>query len=289
MKLWKYVQGEPYMINPRLGVLALQALNPHARRKESHTMPTRSAMARHMAWVRGHKTNAKARRNPRHYYHRRHRRNPYPMAGTVAALNPHRRHYRHNPVANPRRPRHYRRNPAEISQGRQMFGLPPIQPVLWATAGFAATAMVQGFVDTLVPASMKTNPDGTPSLMVKYFEIAASIIGVTMLGKQFLGRGQAALLGIGGGVYAAGQIVHDLLPNVIPGMHAYTPLRSYTPLRGVGRSIPYVGRSMPHLAQYNTAASMPQLAAPSHGALNDAYFAADGAMNVAASRFRRFA
>jgi hypothetical protein len=160
-----------------------------------------------------------------------------------------------------------------------MFGLPPLMPIVWGTAGLAGTAMITGFVDTLVPASMKTNTDGTPNLITKYIEIAGSIIAVTWIGKSFLGRGPAALLGIGGGIYAATQLAHDFAPNLIPGMHAYTPLKAYTPLRPgstMGRSIQSAG------------GAMPQLAAPDHGAENNANFAANGGMHLVGSRFRRF-
>jgi hypothetical protein len=283
-RLWKVVDGEPYMINPRLGILglqALQALNPKGRKMARH----RRSGARHMAWVRSFRKSNTRRR------HARRRRNPYPMAGTVAGiLNPRRR--RRGRKHNPRR-RHYRRNPVSVRSVRGMMGLPPLMPVVWSTAGFAATAAVQGFIDTLVPASFKTNADGTPNMITKYAEIAASIVVVTWGGKMLLGSGPSTFLGIGGGVYAVQTVVHDFLPGVIPGMHAYTPLKAYTPLHpssslsGMGRSIDSAGGGMPGLALRR---GMPGLAlsAPDHGAMNNANFAADGAMDMAPARFRRF-
>lgn len=224
-------------------------------------MAKRSRGARHMAWVRS--------------FRRKRKHNPYPMAGTVAALNPRRRrkhHRKHNP--------HRRRRNPVMREARGMFGLPPLMPIVWGTAGLAGTAMIQGFLDTLVPVSMKTNTDGTPNLLTKYVEIAGSIIAITWIGKSVLGRGPAALLGIGGGIYAATQLAHDFAPGMIPGMHAYTPLRAYTALRpgsSMGRSIRSAG------------GGMPQLAAPDHGAANTPDFAAHGGMNLVGSRFRRFA
>lgn len=263
MRLWKRVDGEPYMINPRLGVLALQALNPKGRSMAKHYG------ARHMAWVRSFRK--KNRGGRKHKSHRKH--NPYPMAGTVAALaNHHRRHRKHNPP---------------MLRG---LGLPPMMPVVWGAGGFMATAMVQGFVDTLVPASVGT---AATSPMVKYLEIAASIVIVTYAAKTFLGGGAAAFAAVGGGIFAIQQAVHDFLPGVIPGMHSYTPLKSYTPIRrssnlGMGAVIESAGGMMPQLA---TRDGMPQLAAmraPDQGFKDSANFAADGGMNITAERFRRF-
>lgn len=225
-------------------------------------MAKRSRSARHMAWVRS--------------FRRKRKHNPYPMAGTVAALNPRRRRHRKH---NPRHHRRHRRNPV-MSQARGMFGLPPLMPIVWGAAGFSGTAMIQGFVDTLVPVSMKTNADGTPNMITKYVEIAGSIIAVSWIGKAVLGRGPAALLGIGGGIYAIQQLAHDFAPGIVPGMHAYTPLKSYTPLRPgstMGRSVRSAG------------GGFPQLAAPDHGAANTPDFAAHGGMNLVGARFRRFA
>ena len=265
MRTWKFVDGEPYMINPRLGVLALQALNPKRRRN----MAKRKHGARHMAWVRSFRKNAHRK------HHRKHRRNPYPLAGTVAALgNPHRRR------------KHHKRNPFTFS--RSSLGLPPIMPVVFGAGGFIATAAVQGFVDTLVPVSWKTNADGTPNLMTKYGEILVSIFIVSFAGKMAFGKQDTTNIAVGGGIYALQQAAHDFAPNMIPGMHAYTPLKAYTPLHPsstMGRSIESAGGAFPQLA---TRASMRQLASPDHGARNNANFAADGGMMLVSSRFRRF-
>jgi hypothetical protein len=266
MRLWKRVDGEPYMINPRLGVLALQALNPKRRKKMAH----RHYGARHMAWVRSFRKKNRSRRSYR-------RRNPYPMAGVVSA------------IGNYRRRHHYKHNPSISGIARGTLGLPPLMPVVYGAGGFIGTAMVQGFVDTLVPATWKVNSDGSPSMIAKYGEIAASIGITTFASKMILGRGASAMAAVGGGIYALQQAVHDFLPGAIPGMHSYTPLKSYTPLRpssAMGRGIETAGGQFPQLA---TRASMPQLAARDIGAKKSAGFADDGGMNVVAQRFRRFA
>jgi hypothetical protein len=260
MRTWKIIDGEPYMINPRLGVLALQALNPKRRTMAKHYG------ARHMAWVRSFRKKNRSHR-------RKHRRNPYPMAGTVAALNPRRHRRKHNP----------------FTFSRSTLGLPAIQPVLFGAGGFIGTAAVQGFIDTLVPVGWKTNPDGTPNLMTKYGEILVSIVLTSWAGKMVLGsRGDTTMIAVGGGIYALQQAAHDFIPGMIPGMHSYTPLKSYTPLRPsstMGRSVESAGGQFPQLA---TRASMRQLAAPVQGFRNSANFADDGGMNVVAERFRRF-
>lgn len=279
MRLWKRVDGEPYMINPRLGILAMQALNPKGRKMAKHYG------ARHMAWVRSfRKKNYRSRSRSRSRSH--FRRNAYPMAGTVAALANYRRrrHYRHNPR------RHYKRNAgggiAKIARGT--LGLPPLMPVVYGASGFVATAAAQGFIDTLAPAGW----GASTSLIAKYVEIALGIVIVTWAAKHFVGGGAAAFAAVGGGIFALQQAVHDFIPGVIPGMHAYTPLRSYTPARNAGSStmgmhanVESAGGAMPQLA---TRDGMPQLAARDIGAKKSASFAADGGMNIVATRFRRF-
>jgi hypothetical protein len=267
MRLWKHVDGEPYMINPRLGILALQALNPKGRKKMA-----KHYGARHMAWVRSFRKKNKSHRK----HHRKH--NPYPMAGTVAALANHRRHRKHNPGG-------------IGGFARGTLGLPPLMPVVYGGSGFIATAATQGFIDTLAPAGYTASS----SLLAKYAEIGLAIVIVTWAAKHFFGGGASAFAAIGGGIFALQQAAHDFIPGMIPGMHAYTPLKAYTPVRrgaastmGTGVVIDSVPGGFPQLA---TRDGMPQLAAmraPAQGFRNSADFAADGGMNIVAERFRRF-
>ena len=222
--------------------------------------------ARHMAWVRSFRKKNKHRKYRKH--------NPYPLAGTVAALA-NRRHFR----------RRYKHNPGfgSLTSG---FGLPPLMPVVYGASGFIATAAVQGFADTLAPAGWQAST----SLLAKYLEIGISIVIVTWGAKHFFGAAAAGTVAIGGGIFALQQAVHDFIPNVIPGMHAYTPLKSYTPIHRaqastMGMGIESAGGAFPQLA---TRASMPQLAARDIGAKKSASFADDGGMNIVATRFRRF-
>ena len=275
MRLWKVVDGEPYMINPRLGILAMQALNPKGAKKMA-----KHYGARHMAWVRSF------RKKNRHHKKSYRRQNPYPLAGTISALGNPRRRRKH----------HYKHNPGIGSIARGTLGLPPLMPVVYGSAGFIGTAAAQGMLDSLAP----TGYSASVSLLAKYIEIAASIGLVTWLSKKFISGGAAAFAAVGGGIFALQQAVHDFLPGVIPGMHAYTPLHAYTPARRAGAStmgavVGTSGGAFPQLAG-DTFVSMPQLAAfrgmrgmraPDQGFMESANYAADGGMTIVAERFRR--
>jgi len=213
------------------------------------------------------------------------------MAGTVAALANYRRrkhHRKHNPHRRHRR----KHNPGLRSIARGTLGLPPLMPVVYGAGGFIGAAMVQGFVDTLVPAGYQASV----STLGKYAEIAASIVIVTWVAKKFISPGAAAFAAVGGGIFAIQQAAHDFASGLIPGMHAYTPLKAYTPLRpgsamggfrGMRAVVESAHGSFPQLA---TRDGMPQLAfrAPDQGFKESANYAADGGMNVVAERFRRF-
>jgi hypothetical protein len=266
MRLWKHVDGEPYMINPRLGILALQALNPKRRKNMA-----KHYGARHMAWVRSFR-----KKNRHHRRHRKH--NPYPLAGTVAA------------IGNYRRKHHRKRNPGGLSTfARGTLGLPPLMPVVYGASGFVATSATQGFLDTLAPAGYQASQ----SMLAKYVEIGLGIVIVTWAAKHFFGRGASAFVAVGGGIFALQQAVHDFIPGMIPGMHAYTPLKSYTPIRRaqastMGAVVESAGGAMPQLATRDSMSQLAAMRAPDHGFKQSAGFAADGGMNVVAERFRRF-
>ena len=202
-RLWKVIDGEPYMINPRLGLLALSALNPKRKKK----MAKRHYGARHMAWVRSHR-------------HGRRKRNAYPLAGPVVGLvNRRRRHKR-----NPSRARAY------ATKARGFLGLPPIMPIVYGSGGYVAVAGLQGFVSPMLPDTWTKNADGTPNLLTKYGVLVGSLIATTWLGKMVLGPGPAALAGIGGGIYVISQAAHDFVPGAVPGMGAPLNLAAYTPV-----------------------------------------------------------
>lgn len=261
------------MINPRLGVLALQALNPKRGAKKMAKKWGRG----HMAWVRSFQKNPHKRR--KHSYRRRHKRNPYPMAGTVAALGNPRRHRR----------RHHRgffkRNPS-IGSSVTALGLPGFEQIIYGGVGFVGTAAVQGVIDNFMP----TGSNASTSTAIKYLEILGSIVVVSWIMKAVSGQAAGNLGAVGGGIFFAQQAAHDFAPGMIPGMHAYTPLkgpgmRAYTalhPSSTMGRSVGTAGGGMPQLALRGP------LRAPAFGAENTVESAPDGGMNIVQARFRRF-
>ena len=276
--------GETYVVTRRK--------NPRRKRSAKH-MPT--AMQRRMSYVRSFQKNRRHHlRNRRH--RRNYRRNPYPLAGSVASLaagNPRRRrryrmnrrnprrHYRmnrrnprHHYFHNRRHRRNYRRNPGFLDTG--YFGLPSLKTIGWAVAGFSGTAALQTFIygstpgTGLIPASWTSNADGTQSNIVKYGVLIGSAAAIHAMVRSFA-PSQAATATIGASMFLASQIIHDLLPGVLPGyLSAYTPLRAYTSLRGMSA----YHRS---LASQNIGASNLPVGWSGHGA-----------MDILPQRFRRF-
>jgi hypothetical protein len=219
-RLWKRFDGEPFMINPRLGILGLGAFNPKKGRKRGKKM-ARKFGARHMAWVRSFKR--KGRKNRSH----RHRRNAYPVAGLVA--NPRRRR-RYHARRNPRRHRRYRRNPGMT---RLMgFSLPNISNVIYAGVGYVGVPLAEGILGSMLPLSI------TGTSIGKYAVRIGSVIGLTWLTKAVMGKEQARYVGIGGGAYVLITAVREFAPGLIPGLSAYT-----LPSRGMSAYVPGVGRN----------------------------------------------
>lgn len=264
-KLWKVIDGEPWMINPaparqnpRLGLLALQALNP--KKKKGVTMTKAQRRAR-MDWVRSFKTK-KRRAKP----HRKS--NPYPLAGV--ALNPKRKSHRRarrNPVANYRR-RHRKHNPPELLG----LSIPPVESILYAGIGFAGPPALEhfltgpgGIVSTYFPTVM-TSPIG------KYAVRIGSVLGLTWLTKKFVGSRQAGIVAIAGGAYVALSAVREFAPGMIPGLSAYVPMAGMGAYTGVMNNRP----------------QRRQLGAMTFGARNSVATAPGGGAGIVAERFRRF-
>jgi hypothetical protein len=234
MRLWKRFNGEPFMVNPRLGILGL-GLNPGRKKRGKKTMArrrskTRSARVK-MEYVRSFQKNR-----------RRHRRNPYPVAGV--AINPRRRR-RSFPIMNRRR--RYQSNPRRILG----LSLPPLQSVLYAGVGFVAVPVTEGFINQFLPLSI------TATTLGKYAVRIGSVIGLTWLSKMVLGKNAATMVGIGGGAYVLVSAVKEFAPGIIPGLSAYTSSRpalaAYTP--GAGRNYTPMGAFAPTTQPQNTTAS----------------------------------
>lgn len=250
-RLWEFDEfGEPWLENG------------------SHNPPimivnkkgTRKKMAR---YTRKRKSRARGRKasNPRRRrVARRTRRNPWPMAGTVAAMNPRRRRGRKR--SNPRRKRRsgYRRNPAVLG-----IALPPLNSVLYVGAGFVAAPLAEGFLNRFLPISITTNAIG------KYAVKIASVLGISYLTKMVLGSQESRMVAIGGGAYVLTTAVSEFAPGLIPGMGSYA-----RPTRSLAAYTPSTGRT------FN------QLGAPAWGAQNTTASAGRGGANIVAARFRRF-
>ena len=219
--------------------------------------------SRHMAWVRSFKKNRR-----RSHSRRRARRNPYTMAGPVAAaLNPRRRRRRHARRNPGLRRRHYRRNPVKL------FGLPPLMSVTYAGVGFAGTAAAESVIDSFLPL------EWTGNLMGKYAVKIGSVIGVSWLSRMLLGRSASYMVGIGGGLYVLTSAVRDFMPGVIPGMGAPLNLAAYrTAHAGLGQPM--------NLSAYRQMRGQRQLGSAVFGSRNTT--ATGGQTNVVAARFRRF-
>lgn len=201
-RLWDVVDGEPFMINPRIGLL-----NP----KGGSRMRKRS---------RKRRVSTGKRRSP--VRRRRARRNPWPVGGLVAAANPkRRRRSRVHRVGRKRsRRRGYRRNPASLSL--MGFRVPPINQIIFAGVGFIAPPMVEGFISGFLPASMQPSPDNK---VATYAIRIASVVGLTFAVGKFVGRDEARMTAIGGSVYIASQAIKDFAPSLATqiGLNAYVP------------------------------------------------------------------
>jgi hypothetical protein len=247
-KLWKVIDGEPFLINPHLAIVG----NPKKGRK--HTMARRKR-----ASTTGRKRSP-ARRRRRTY-----RRNPFTVPGVVIG-NPKRRHRKARGFAMNRKHRRksYRRNPAIL--GMQ---LPALQTIAYVGIGFVGTPILEGFLASFMPTTFATSTLG------KYVIRIGSMLGITMAGRQLLGRQQGNLIAVGGGLYVATSLIKDFAPGMIPGIGAY---------------VPGIAAYQTRLSAYQRRLSaMPNgLAAPAYGARNTTDSAANGGMNVIAQRFRRF-
>jgi hypothetical protein len=105
-----------------------------------------------------------------------------------------------------------------------LFGLsiPPINKVVFAGVGFIAPPIVEGFLSGFLPESIRTSTVGKIGLRI------ASVIGLTMLVRRFVGREEGNMVAIGGGVFVAASLVEQFAPGTIP----WPTLGMYTPARG---------------------------------------------------------
>ncbi len=221
-RLWKVIGGEPFMINPYLGILGA---NP--RQKKGKKVMARKHGAAHMAWVRSFK------KNPRRHRRRKH--------------NPSVRHYARRARSSVRR--HARR--AATAMG--FLTLPPLQSVLYVGVGLAGTPLAEGFISGYLPAAITGNTIG------KYAVKIATVLGLSYLVKSIMGREQGKLVAVGGGVYVVMSAVRQFAPGFIPGMSAYavggpvvTGLNAYTGPKSLSAYTSNRGMSAPAFGATNT-------------------------------------
>lgn len=210
--LVNFYDGEPWFDNPQL-VIA----NPKRRKKTMRKRRTR----------RGRK-NAPRRRVRRNFYsagmlsnrpRRKARRNPRK-----------RRHMRHNayfPLGNPRRKhrKHYRRNPG----GRSFLGftLPPMDEVLFATAGLIGPNLVAGKILSFLPASWQTGSDGKPNQITMWATKVLSVVLPAWAIRRFIGTRASNSFLIGGLAGLSLDAIKTFAPGIIPGIGAQPLLGSY--------------------------------------------------------------
>lgn len=254
MRLWEYDEfGEPWLENGKQGnpPLLIVGNRPHKKGKKR--------MARSKYARRKSRTNRRGRKATSR--RRRSKRNAWPMAGTVAAVNrPHRRG-RKRSNRKRRSRKGFRRNPALLG-----ISLPPLQSVLYVGVGFVGVPMVEGFLSRFLPINL------TGSTIGKYATRVASVLGLSFLTKMVLGAGEAKMVAIGGGAYVLTTAVTEFAPGLIPA----TSLNAYVRRTQTG-----------NLGAYKQATQR-GLNAPAWGAQNTARFAGGGGANIVAQRFRRF-
>lgn len=251
-RLWEYVDGEPFLVNPALAIYA----NPPKSKKGKRVMAVRKRR------VVRRRRNAPKMNAPRR--RRRMRRNPYPLAGV--ALNP-RRRKRASGLRNPhRRRRHtFRRNPAVLG-----VALPGMKQIGMAAGGYIGTQVISTYLSgatSPLPASMLPS---TPAMRYLYY--IGTALGLTMLAKKMSGSSDAGYVAIGASVFIIKQALIDFMPGTIPGLSAYTPSNGGMRLAQLGS---YTRGNQPNHTQL--------------GAYGRANFpGSQGTRNVIPTRFNRF-
>lgn len=154
------------------------------------------------------------------------------------------------------------------------IGLPSIETMAYAGAGFLAPPFLEGFVAPYLPAGITSNPVG------KYAFKLASVLGTTYLAHRFLGKKASRAVAMGGGVYILASAVMDFAPSLLSpgtptaGMSSYVSAGATRTLgRGMRAYVPSSGRNF-------TGMGAPASIAASSG--NNS-----GAVGGTASRFRR--
>lgn len=221
-KLWKYIDGEPFLVNPHI-----VTLNPKKVSK-NHSKKRGKKMARRRRDSKGRFISSRRR-----VARRRRRRNPVALANPRRTYRRRRRTYRRNAyLANAprRRRRTYRRNPALFGRNR-ILGM-SMTEIAYTGLGFIAPPAVEGFISGMLPAQL------TGNVLGRYAVKTGIVAGVSFAGRQFIGREAGKFMAIGGVTYLVANLIVDYMPQLFAGFSGYM-----TPGRTLGmRSQPGLGR-----------------------------------------------
>lgn len=219
VKLWDTFDGEPFLDNPHLAILA----NPSKRgtkKMAKRRMPRRDSKGR---FIKRASAGSTRKRRTTTRRKRTYRRNP-----VAAAANPRRRRrsYSAPKRTRTRRRRSYRRNPAMGL--KQIFAKPTLKTVGFAVIGFAGTPMLTGFINRFLPANIVGNRWG--GYAVKAGSAWALSLAASMVANK---EAQRAVL-VGGLAYTAMGIIQDFFPVLLGGTAPAT--------EGAGRYLAAAGK-----------------------------------------------
>lgn len=212
-RLVNFYDGEPWFDNPQL-VIA----NPKRRKKTMRKRRTRRGRKNaprrvrrnfYSAGMLSNRPRRKARRNRRRT---RARSNVY------------------MPMANRRRSRRrgFKRNPGG-GGGRKFLGfsLPPMDQVLFATAGLIGPNLVSTKLLEFMPASWKTGTDGKPNQLTMWATKVLSIVLPAWAIRRFIGSAASNSFLVGGLAGLTLDGLKTFAPGLIPGIGSQPLLGAY--------------------------------------------------------------
>lgn len=235
-RLWKRFQGEPFLVNPHLFIVNKgRKKKVMAKKSRKRRTPPRNAKGRFVKRAAA-KVTRRRRSVKRSYAAPRRatarRRRSAPRRRSVI------RAPRHSVIlTNPRRRRRsYRRNPAILSK----LGLsnPTLKVVGFTVGGMVGTPFVEGFAQTVIPASISSTKIGSYAVKI------ASALAVSFAVGKIFGREAGRSAFIGGASYIAVQAFREFVPGVLPASsgtgyylgQAHQPLLGEYQPRGLGQT-----------------------------------------------------
>lgn len=97
-----------------------------------------------------------------------------------------------------------------------MFGLaiPALDSVAFAGVGLIVPPLVSSWILSAIPATWKTNTDGTPNQITNFVVKAASVIGPSMIVRQFVSRKAGNIMLVAGGAWFVIEAIKIFAPTV---------------------------------------------------------------------------